>query len=81
MLYPGQTVGCLIHGRYSNGESGITRLVRTVCKSVQGRGCEKPGWFMSFSTYLKDEFGMESVPLKQSLGNRCNILFANGLGV
>ena len=36
---------------------------------------------MSFSTCLKDEFGMASVPLKQSLGNRFNILFANGLGV
>ena len=36
---------------------------------------------MSFSTYLKDEFGMASVPLKPFLGNRFNILFVNGLGV
>ena len=81
MLYPGQKVGCLSHGGYSNGESGVTRLIRTVCKSVQERGCEKSGRFMSFSTYLKDEFEMASVPLKPFLGNRFNILFVNGLGV
>ena len=73
MLYPGQKVGCLSHGGYSNGESGVTRLVRTVCKSVQERGCEKSGRFMSFSTYLKDEFEMASVPLKPFLGNRFKI--------
>ena len=82
MLYPGQKVGCLSHGGYSNGESGIiTRLVWTVCKSVQEKSCEKSGWFMCFSTYLKDEFGIASVPLKPFLGNRFNILFVNGLGV
>ena len=64
MLYPGQKVGCLSHGGYSNDESGFTRLVRKVCKSVQERDCEKSGQFMSFSTYLKDEFGIPSVPLK-----------------
>ena len=68
-------------GGYSNGESGVTRLVRTVCKSVQERGSEKSGRFMSFSTYLKDEFEMASLSLKQFLGNRFHILFVNGLGV
>ena len=81
IMYPGQKVGCLSHGGYSNGESGVRRLAWTVCKSVQERGCEKSGRFMSFSTYLKDEFGMASVPLKPFLGNRFNILFVNGLGV
>ena len=38
MLYPGQKVGCLSHGGYSNGESGATIPVQTVCKSVQERG-------------------------------------------
>ena len=31
MLYPGQKVGCLSHGGYSNGESGATIPVQTVC--------------------------------------------------
>ena len=81
MLYPGQKVGCLSHGRYSNGECGVTRLVRTICKSVQERGCEKSVRFMNFSTYLKDEFDMASVLLKPFLGNKFNILFVNGLGL
>ena len=38
VLYPGQKVGCLSHGGYSNGESGATISVETVCKSVQERG-------------------------------------------
>ena len=36
-------VGSLKYGGYSNGESGTTRLIRTVCKAVQQRGCEKSG--------------------------------------
>ena len=58
MLYPGQKVGCLSLGGYSNGESGATRIVQTVCKSLQERGCEKSGGAMSFSTYLKDKLEM-----------------------
>ena len=50
MLYPGQKVGCLSLGGYSNSE--------TVCKSLQERGCEKSGGAMSFSTYLKDKLEM-----------------------
>ena len=74
-------MGCVSHGGYSNVESGVTRPVRKVCKSVHERVCEKSGRFMSFSTYLKDEFEMASVSLKQFLGNRFNILLVNGLGV
>ena len=80
-LYPGQKVGFLSHGGYSNCGSGVTRLVQTVCKSVQERGWKKSGRFMSFSTYLKDEFEMASAILKPYLENRLNNLFVSGLGV
>ena len=50
------------YGGYSNGQSGVTRLIRTVCKSVQERGCEKYGKIGCFVIYLKDEFGI-SIPL------------------
>ena len=79
MLYPGQKVGCLSHGGYSNGESGATIPVQTVCKSVQERGSSKSGKFMNFRTYLKDEFQMASVPSKSFLGKLFNIFFVNGL--
>ena len=80
-MYPGQKVGFLSHGGYSNCGSGATRLVQTVCKSVQERGWKKSGRFMSFSTYLKDEFEMAFVILKPFLENRLNNLFVSGLGV
>ena len=67
-------MGCPSQAGYSNGESGVTRLVRTVCKSVQEKGCDKSGRFMSFSTDLKDDFEMASVPLKPFLENSFNIL-------
>ena len=53
MLYPGQKVGCLSHGGYSNGESGVTRPVQTVFKSIQKRGCEILERFMIFTTLFK----------------------------
>ena len=62
------------HGGYSNGESGVTRLMRTVCKPVQERGCEKSGKIVCFATYLRDEFGITSILLFPFLGNRFNIL-------
>ena len=71
----------IAHGGYSNGESGVTRLIRTVCKSVQERGCEKSGKIVCFATYLKDEFGITSILLFPFLGNRINILFVNAAGV
>ena len=36
-------VESLKYGGYSNGESGTTRLIRTVRKAVQQRGYEKSG--------------------------------------
>ena len=41
----------------------MTRLIRTVWKSVQERGCGKSGKIVCFATYLKDELGMTSISL------------------
>ena len=57
IIHKDRKVGSIAHGGYSNGQSGVTRLIRTVCKSVQGRGCEKSGKIVCFATYLKDELG------------------------
>ena len=81
IIHKDRKVGSIAHGGYSNGESGVTRLIRTVCKSVQERGCEKSGKIVCFATYLKDEFGITSIPLFPFLGNRFNILFVNAAGV
>ena len=78
-------VGLSTHGGYSNGESCVTRLIRTACKSVQERGCEKSGKIVGFATYLKDEFGVytyiTSISLILFLVTRFNILFFNAAGV
>ena len=74
-------VGSLNHGSYSNGESGPLRLIRSVCKLVQERGCEKSGRMVSFSTFMKETNQMDTLPLYPFLGNRFNILFLNGAGV
>ena len=81
IIHKDRKVGSIAHGGYSNGESGVTRLIRTDCKSVQERGCEKSGKIVYFATYLKDEFGMTSIPLFPFLCNRFNILFVNAAGV
>ena len=47
ILFKGQKVGSLCQGGYSNGKSGVTRLIWTVCKSVQEQGCEKSGQVVS----------------------------------
>ena len=56
-------MGSSTHGGYSNGKLGVTRLIRTVWKSVQERGCGKSGKILYFAAYLKDEFGMRSISL------------------
>ena len=73
--------GSLSHGSYSNGESGSLRLIRTVCKLVQERGCEKSGRMVTFATFMKENHQMINLPLYPFLGNRFNILFLNGAGV
>ena len=70
-------MGSIAHGGYPNGESGVTRLIRTVCKSVQERGCENSGKIACFATYLKYEIGITFILLFPFLGNRFNILFVN----
>ncbi|XP_066920601.1 putative leucine-rich repeat-containing protein DDB_G0290503 [Clytia hemisphaerica] len=74
-------VGSLAHGGYSNGESGCLRTIRTVCKSVQERGCDKSGRMVHFATFLKSEYNITEIPLYPFLGNRFNILFLNAAGV
>ena len=58
-------------------EAGTVRLVRTVCKAFQQRGCKKSGCPLQFTTYLKSH-GIDTNPLIHFKGNRFNILFANG---
>ena len=73
--------GSLSDSSYSNGESGPLRLIRTVCKLVQERGCEKSGRMVTFTTFMKENHQMINLPLYPFLGNRFNILFLNGAGV
>ena len=78
LRFDGALVGSLAHGGYSKGESGTYRLVRTICKSVQTRGCEKSGRISDFASFLTQEIGLTSVPFIPFKGNRFNILFYNG---
>ena len=80
LLYGKEKVGSIANGGYFNGESGTTRLIRTVCKSIQERGCEKSGRMVQFSTFLKEQ-DIVDIPLYPFLGNRFNILFINGAGI
>ena len=61
-------------------ESGVTRLIRTACKSFAFGGDEKTGCHGQFLTYinqrLKDNH-MHSFPLTPFRGSRFNILFHN----
>ena len=58
-----RNMGSSTHGGYSNSESGVTRLIRTAWKSVQGKGYENTGKIFYFATYLKDEFVITSISL------------------
>ena len=77
-----QAVGSLRPKRgIGKGESGTLRLIRTVCKAVQAKGCEKSGRAVQFLTFLQGEKGLDDVPLAPFRGNRFNITFYNGSGV
>ena len=80
IIFKGQNVGSLLHGWYSNGELGTLHLIRTVCKYVQYRGCEKSGRMVTFEIFM-EELNITRLPIYQFLGNRFNILFLNGAGV
>ncbi|KAK1164668.1 hypothetical protein AOXY_G15031 [Acipenser oxyrinchus oxyrinchus] len=63
------------------GESGTVRLIRTVCKAVQERGCEKFGKPVQFRTFLVSKNKSDRLPLSTFKGNRINIVFHNAAGV
>ena len=66
------------------GESGATRLVRTVSKGFACGGDEKCGVYGSFYIFVKDflkEKKIRSVPIQRFHGNRFNILFANAANI
>ena len=62
IIHIDRKVGSYAHGCYWNGESGETRFIRTVCKSVQERGCGKSGKVVCFAIYLKDELDITFIP-------------------
>ena len=83
LLHGDQPVGAPgLPGGYSKtGEAGSTRLVRTVCKALQDRGCEKSGKPVEFRDFLRQEGTVKDVPLVPFKGNRFNVLFHNAAGL
>ena len=82
LLCGDEKVGSLKTKRvFSKGESGTLRLIRTCCKAVQAKGCEKSGRAVQFLTFLQSEKGIEHIPLAPFRGNRFNITFYNGCGI
>ena len=71
-------VGPLTHGCYSKGDSGALRLIKSVCKSVNKRGCVKSWRTVNFETFLKKNLNAKEIFLYRFLGNRINIIFLNG---
>ena len=68
-------------GKNQKSESGTLRMIRTVCKSVQDRGCEKSGKPVWFREFVRERTGRGQIPLAPFKGNRFNIIFHNGAGV
>ena len=81
ILYKDQPVGRLRQDGYSKRKSGTLRLVRTVCKSVQERGCEKSGRPVHFLTFLQKETHFNNGPLAPFKGNIFNVLLLNDAGI
>uniref|UniRef100_A0A7M5WY35 Uncharacterized protein n=1 Tax=Clytia hemisphaerica TaxID=252671 RepID=A0A7M5WY35_9CNID len=82
MLYKENKVGSLAtKNGFLGGESGTTRLIRTVCKAVSDRGCEKGGRMVIFATFLEGNHELANKHIFPFLGNRFNILFLNAAGV
>ena len=48
-------------GKSGKSESGTVRLVRTVCKSVQDRGCEKSGKPVYFREFVQMQSEQEGL--------------------
>ena len=62
-------------------ESAAARLVRTLSKAVSRGGDERNGIHGKAKTFLapmlKERYGLNSIPIKNYIGSRFNILFAN----
>ena len=56
-------IGSLNHGSYLKGESVTLGLIRTVCKSVSERDCEKSGRMVTFATFLKENYNKSEILL------------------
>ena len=57
LLFDVSKVGSLAHGAYSKGDSGTLRLIKSVCKSVSERGCEREIWVHGqFCNIFKGKF-------------------------
>ena len=80
ILYNGQNVDFLVHGGYSNDESGTLRLIRKVCKSARYQSCEKSGRMIIFEVFIEKQ-DICHLPLYQFLGNRLDIVFLNSAGI
>jgi E1A/CREB-binding protein len=83
LLHGGKSVGApSLPGNFAKaGECGSARLVRTVCKAIQDRGCEKAGKPVQFRDFIKEEGTVSKVPLVPFKGNRFNVLFHNAAGL
>ena len=72
--------GSWIHGCYSKAHTSSLQFIKSVCKSVIERGCEKSWRMVSFATFLKESFNAEEIPLYPFLGNRINIILLSDTG-
>ena len=82
LLHGGRVIGSRpLPGGYNKaGESGTTGLVRTVCKVLQDRGCEKSGKPVLFHELIREKGSATKIPLAPFKGNCFNILFHNAAG-
>ncbi len=83
LVHAGEKVGApTVPGEYNKaGEAGTTRMVRTVCKAVQDRGCEKAGKPVQFRDFLQTQGQVKDVSLASFKCNSFNVLFHNSAGV
>ena len=80
ILLKGQSIGSLVHGGYSNGESGTIHLIRMICKAVSHWGCKKSGRITSFEFCMEEKYIL-SFSIYDFLGNPFKVLFRNAAGV
>ena len=56
------------------------RLIRSICKSIHYRGCEKSDRKVAFEIFMKEQ-DIFRLAIYQFLGNHFNIVFPNGPGI